>query len=315
MIKIFIGCANESLPIAQTIQLGFSKQPSRPLCIIWNQGVFKPQEYIIPALIKQIGECDYAVFVFSDDDIVFSRGKKKPTARDNVVYECGLATGILGEKNCFILKSKKTVLPSDFVGLTCVSFDEEEFALNREAALGQAITQFSSSIESGSTNSSFPMISWRRYVEAVEALCAKLKLSPRQGGFRYDVIIGISRGGIIAADLINRHFLAEKPLLCLWGDYKSRQPDIDFLSEDAKINQYIIDAVSDPKYRSILVVDDITRCGKTAVAAKDLLQKEFPDKTVGSAVLFVPKEHKKKVNFYAVALDNSGIAMPYSILD
>ena len=59
MVKIFIGCANESMSIAQTIQLGFSKQPNRPLCIIWNQGVFKPQEYVIPALIKQISECDY----------------------------------------------------------------------------------------------------------------------------------------------------------------------------------------------------------------------------------------------------------------
>lgn len=314
MVKIFIGCANESMSIAQTIQLGFSKQPNRPLCIIWNQGVFKPQEYVIPALIKQISECDYAIFVFSEDDIVFSRGKKKPIARDNVVYECGLATGILGEKNCFILKSKRTVLPSDFSGLTCVSFDEEEYRLNHEAALGQAITQFSSSIESGSGNS-FPIISWRRYVEAVEMLCAKLKKSPRQGGFRYDVIIGISRGGIIAADLINRRFLAEKPLLCLWGDYKSRQPDIDFLSEDTKINQYIIDAVSDQRFRNILIVDDITRCGKTVVAAKDLFKKAFPDKKTECAVLFIPKDQKRKVNYYAVELDERSTAMPYSVLD
>ena len=314
MIKIFIGCANESLPIAQTIQLGFSKQPSRPLCIIWNQGVFKPQEYIIPSLIKQISDCDYAIFVFSNDDIVYRRGTKKPTTRDNVVYECGLATGILGEKNCFILKSKKVVLPSDFVGLTCVSFDEDEYNQNREAALGQAITQFSTSIETGSANS-FPLISWRRYVEAVEALCTKLKRSPRQGGFRYDVIIGISRGGIIAADLINRRFMAEKPLLCLWGDYNSRQPDIDFLSEDASINQHTIDAVSDSKYKSILIVDDITRYGKTVVAAKALFKKEFPSKRIECAVLFVPKEQKKKVDYYAVALDDKNVAMPYSVLD
>lgn len=314
MNKIFIGCASESIGIAQTIQLRFSKQKNKPLCIIWDQGVFKPGEYVIPSLIKQIGECDYAIFIFSSDDVTLSRGKKKNTARDNVIYECGLATGILGEKNCFILKSQKTSLPSDFNGLTTADYDEEQYKENPEAALGHAVTEFTTCIETGVKNS-IPMFSWRQYLEAVESICAKIRRSPRQGGFRFDVIIGISRGGIIAADLINRRFLAEKPLLCLWGDYKSRQPEIDFLSEDASINNHIIDAIADEMIKNVLIVDDITRCGRTVIAAKDMISERCPNKCVKSAVLFVPKEHKKKVDFHAVEIDNKSIAMPYAILD
>lgn len=314
MKKIFIGCASESLPIAQTIQLCFSKLSKEYFCIVWNQGVFKLQEYTIPSLIKQASNCDHAIFVFSQDDVTTSRGKRRKTTRDNVIYECGLAAGILGEKNCFVIKSKDIILPSDFKGLTVAEYDDEQYKLNPEAALGQAVTQLTSCISAISPNTS-TVLSWESYIEAVDTLCKKIKRSPRQGGFRFDVIIGISRGGIIAADLINRHFMAEKPLLCLWGDYRTNQPEIDFITGEAAINQHVIDAIADDKYNNILVIDDITRCGKTVVAAKKLIQDYYPNKIIESAVLYVPKEQKDKVRYYAALVKDSTIKMPYSVLD
>lgn len=314
MKKIFIGSSSECLDIARAVQLAFSSNSHQYFCIIWNQNVFEPNSYTIPTLINKIKECDYAIFVFGEDDVTTSRGKKKKTTRDNVVYECGLATGILGYENCFVLKAPHTILPSDFDGLTVADYDHEQVKNNATAAVGQAVTKFEMIMTKEESDLS-PKISWDKYVSDVKKLCNKIRKSPRQGGFRFDIIIGISRGGIITADLINRKFLAEKPLACLWGDYKSKQPDISFNTNETDINKYILEAIQDEKYKNILVVDDITRRGKTIVSATTMLKKLYPEKTIECAVLYLPKEYEKKVKYYAELIDDKSIAMPYAELD
>ena len=315
-INVFIGSSTESLVVAQAVQKELRNRNSKYFPIIWNQADINSSEYIIPELIKLLNNSQYAIFIFNEDDLRKSRGKSAKVVRDNVLFEFGLAVGILGQKNCFVFKTANAYVPSDLAGLTCSIYNKDNIAINACAEMGQAVTEFDRSIISKDDSKSFNnIITWNDYFSSVDAICKKISKSPRQSGFRFDIIVGISRGGIIAADLINRKFLTKNPLACLWGDYYEDQPEILFETKTAEINSYLFEALDSDRYKNILVVDDITRTGKTLISATNLLKSKFSNKTIKSAVLYVPEKHKNKVDYYGEITDNIEISMPYSILD
>ena len=49
---------------------------------VWSQGVFEASKTNIEALERMVQDFDFAVLVFSADDIVFSRGKEFAAPRD-----------------------------------------------------------------------------------------------------------------------------------------------------------------------------------------------------------------------------------------
>lgn len=310
--KIFIGCSTEALDIAYAIQSELISRSKDYLPVIWKQNVIKNGDTTVPALIKEISGCRFAIFIFNKDDKTVSRRKAKATARDNVIFEYGLAVGILGKESCFIFKAASVELPSDFNGMSVSIFESDILADNIQAGIGSCITEFENAVKSRSINKT---VAWQRYMANISTLCKKLNRSPRQNGFRFDVIVGVARGGIIAADLVNRKFMARAPLLCLWSDYYTRQPQITFESELARSNNDIIRALDDDHFKNILVIDDITRKASTITSAAEFIRKRFPDKNVKTAVLFVPKQFSKKVDYYAEEITDDQIAMPYSIID
>lgn len=315
-IKFFIGSSSESLEVAQATQVELKRRNSNYFPVIWNQGVIKASKYVIPELIKELNSSQYAIFIFNDDDIKKSRGKSSKVVRDNVLFEFGLAVGILGKDNCFVFKSTDAKVPSDFDGLTYAVFNKENLKVNAYAEMGEAITEIEHAIITNDYTELFNnIVSWEDYCYNINTICKKISKSPRQKGFRFDIIIGISRGGIIAADLINRKFLTKVPLACIWGDYYENQPQILFETPKTDINTHIFNALSNDKYKNILIVDDITRTGSTLISAKDLLSYKFKDKNIKSAVLYIPEKFKNKVDFYAEVIENTDIEMPYSILD
>ena len=67
---------------------------------VWNQGtIFGLGTATLEALEQAVLAYDFAVFVFSPDDELQSRGKVKPVARDNVVFELGLFIGRLSRRS------------------------------------------------------------------------------------------------------------------------------------------------------------------------------------------------------------------------
>lgn len=315
-INIFIGCSSESLDVAQVVQKELRARNSNYFPILWNQGVIKISKFVIPELIKALNKSQYGIFIFNDDDIKNSRGKKSKVVRDNVLFEFGLAVGILGSDNCFVFKSLDAKVPTDFDGLTYATYNKENFDINSQAEMGQAITDFEHSIKENDYIEIFNnIIPWNDYCFNVDLICKKISKSPRQKGFRFDIIVGISRGGIIAADLINRKFMTKVPLVCMWGDYYTNQPKISFETPNADINTHIFQALNNDKYKNILIVDDITRTGETLIGATNILKNKYENKNIKSAVLYVPDKHKNKVDYFAEIVDNIDIAMPYSILD
>lgn len=310
--KIFIGCSTEALNIAYAIQKELTSRNKDYVPVIWKQNIIQSGDTTVPALIKEISNCHFSIFIFNKDDKITSRGRIKSTARDNVIFEYGLATGILGKEACFIFKASSVDLPSDFDGMSVSIFDSDILTDNIQAGIGPCITEFENAIKSRSISNT---ITWQRYMANINTLCKKINHSPRQNGFRFDAIVGVARGGIIAADLVNRKFMARVPLFCLWSDYYTHQPQITFETELAKSNKEIICALDKDHFKNILVVDDITRNASTITSAADFIKKRYPNKNVKTAVLFVPKHLSKKVDYFAEAITDDQISMPYSIID
>ena len=119
---LFIGCAAESLEIAQEIQLGLKHDNIN--VVIWTDGIFGPSSITIDQLQTTVNESDFAVFVFSPDDMVTSRDTESFAPRDNTVFELGLFMGRLERSRTFIVKEHKSdvKIPTDLLGITPLTY-------------------------------------------------------------------------------------------------------------------------------------------------------------------------------------------------
>jgi len=119
---LFIGCATETLPIAEAIQLGLKHAGIvvRP----WTAGVFGPSGVPVDELLAQVDAADFAAFIFSPDDTVTSRGRSAWAPRDNVVFELGLFMGRLERSRTFIIKAHDDdiKIPSDLLGINPITY-------------------------------------------------------------------------------------------------------------------------------------------------------------------------------------------------
>ena len=85
---IFIGSSTESLEVARAIRSNFDYDDY--VIKLWTGTVFRPSQFPITELQKQIQEVDFAVLVLGADDVVESRNEKSDAPRDNVIFELGL---------------------------------------------------------------------------------------------------------------------------------------------------------------------------------------------------------------------------------
>ncbi|AFC28663.1 nucleotide-binding protein-like protein [Paenibacillus mucilaginosus 3016] len=129
---VFIGSARESIAIASTIHKALSHfaQVSP-----WYAGTFHAMHYTMDDLEARLAASDFAVFVFSPDDLLLHRGKLVLTPRDNTVFEMGLFWGKLKRGRVFFVvpeyvemeyhKEKITEfhLMSDLQGLTLLRYE------------------------------------------------------------------------------------------------------------------------------------------------------------------------------------------------
>jgi predicted nucleotide-binding protein len=132
--RVFIGSSSEGLSIAAKVQELLTADVTS---VVWNQGtVFGLGSSTLESLEKAVLDYDFAIFVFTPDDELHTRGLSKPVARDNVVFELGLFTGKLGRKKSFVLNPGKGAveLPSDLLGITTASYDVGESDLAESLA-------------------------------------------------------------------------------------------------------------------------------------------------------------------------------------
>jgi hypothetical protein len=89
---------------------------------------FALSQTIIESLEDEFPKYDAFVFILTPDVIIFDRENQYSSARDNLLFEMGLAMGLKKRKNIFIIKQKcnnkaeEIKLPSDILGVNCGEF-------------------------------------------------------------------------------------------------------------------------------------------------------------------------------------------------
>ncbi|MDR1121770.1 MAG: nucleotide-binding protein [Dysgonamonadaceae bacterium] len=131
MKKIFIGSSKQSLNIANAVQRSLKSVLGRGFSIkVWNQNVFPLSETFIETLCLAANEeYDFAIFIFSPDDIKVFDDKEFFEARSNVIFEYGLFTGTLNRNKVFVVSPsdcENFIIPSDISGATFAQYEHKK---------------------------------------------------------------------------------------------------------------------------------------------------------------------------------------------
>jgi hypothetical protein len=142
---VFVGSSKEGHRIAKSIQVQLDDSCEVE---IWSQGIFGLSQGTLEALELALQRFDFAILVLTADDLVTRRGKKRPSARDNVIFELGFFVAGLGHERAFMVydRSNPPDLPSDLAGISVATF-EPHTSGNIEASLGAPCTEILSAIE------------------------------------------------------------------------------------------------------------------------------------------------------------------------
>ncbi|MEY2482704.1 MAG: hypothetical protein QOK24_1232 [Verrucomicrobiota bacterium] len=141
--RIFIASSVEGLSVANAIQYNLRDDAE---VSVWNQGVFRLSATAVDSLEQTTP--DFAVFVFSPDDVLKIRGTETPSVRDNLIFELGLFIGRLGRNRCFVLVPERAELhiPTDLIGLTPARYEVGRSDENDVAASASACHEVRSAV-------------------------------------------------------------------------------------------------------------------------------------------------------------------------
>jgi predicted nucleotide-binding protein len=113
--------------------------------VVWTQkDIFEPGKFTLESLEENARRSDFAVMVFGPDDVIFSRGKRQPSPRDNVIFELGLFMGALDRKRAFVVAplGKKLKVPTDILGANLVVY-----SVGGNKSLDQGVDEACSSLK------------------------------------------------------------------------------------------------------------------------------------------------------------------------
>jgi len=146
--KIFIGSSVEGKFIAEALNANLDHEIRGR---VWPN-TFIAGSITIDSLLKECDENNFAIFVFSPDDVVKMRDKTFYGARDNVIFESGLFMGQLGREQVFIVTPRNLPdyhLLTDLLGVTTLTYDANRVKNPSEvrSALQTAATDISMAIK------------------------------------------------------------------------------------------------------------------------------------------------------------------------
>jgi len=310
--NIILFSSSEGLKVAKSIQRNISGHT----CKLWTNNFFTISKQAIEDLTNSRDHHSYAVVVVTPDDISIIRGKKHKTPRDNIVFEMGLSLALFGTENTIIVCPEDVKLPTDTLGMTLLNYTADDNDI--DATGGTISSKIERHIEKRSENSCFvSSMTWNEYMNLVSILISKLKrLDNGCAGYHFDIVVGVSRGGLLIADLIGRAFGKNFPAIYLFADRRDKNGIFD--SDDCILNNKdIINILSHQSIRNILVVESMTREGITIDRAKKYLQANLPGKQIKSAVLLTDRKFgiNKNIDFVAKYTETQRLRMPYNAFD
>ena len=135
--SLFIGSSSEGLEFARAVRFLLAQDAE---VTVWKEGFFGLGSTYIETLMNSLPRFDFAILVFTPDDLVDSREVAAFGARDNVIFELGLFMGRLGRERTFILYQTDAGLkiPTDLSGVTMATYEWPRTNGNYRAAVGAA---------------------------------------------------------------------------------------------------------------------------------------------------------------------------------
>ena len=91
---------------------------------VWDENFFKLNVSTFDSLCKKAIMYDFAIVLYTKDDISLSRRRFFSTPRDNIIFEHGLFTGIIGRYKTYALIQNGVKIPSDLFGITYSYFSD-----------------------------------------------------------------------------------------------------------------------------------------------------------------------------------------------
>ena len=150
------------------------------------------------------------------------------------------------------------------------------------------------------------IISWDTITDGCTVLADKI--SQKQ---KYDIIIGIGRGGLIPASILANYL--EIPRVLNFG---CRSYSKDNRKQGLEIYQDI-ELIQGQKYLSnsnVLVIDDLSDTGDTFAGTMLSIAERFPNRSMASAALYVKPEAEYIPDFYYKKLTaNPWLVFPWEM--
>ncbi|MCS6097162.1 DNA-binding protein [Shewanella baltica] len=138
--RIFIGSSSESYEVASACNACMDRSAEGTL---WPK-IFEPGGSTLSSLNEKANNVDFALFIFTPDDLTVMRGNEKPSIRDNVLFELGLFIGAIGQERCFILRPRGSdfFMPSDLLGINTQDYNANRSDNEIESAVSAACSAF-----------------------------------------------------------------------------------------------------------------------------------------------------------------------------
>ena len=144
--RLFIGSSVEGLLVAEAAQANLYRYVETT---IWHQGIFELSKSSLDSLQNALDGFDFALFVFTPDDVLKIRGEEHRVARDNVIFELGLFVGRLNKEHCFLLLPENQHdlhLPTDLLGVNPAKYENGRRDGNLQAATSPACAEIREAI-------------------------------------------------------------------------------------------------------------------------------------------------------------------------
>ena len=199
--RLFIGSSSEAQELARKLHTHL-EDVAEPT--IWSQGIFHLNDNTLESLIKATDNFDFAVFIFSKDDVLRLRNNEYQAARDNVILEFGLFIGSIGRDRTYYLIPKDSSdfrIPTDLAGITPATYDERIDG-NLMASLNSAADQIRQRIKALNLKS-------RGYAKELEMLFEKNGDTKRE--LNMPIVARLKNQEYTEAEALCRNYLKQYP--------------------------------------------------------------------------------------------------------
>lgn len=302
-VVVFSASKDRGIAVQVQVRLGSLGVPST----VWDQGAIPPGGILLRDIQVAIDNASAAVLVMSADHEVEFDDRIVGVPRDNLVFECGLAVGMLGLTRTFVLKPRprrgepELHLPSDIGGAVWL-----EYAPAPSKDFIPSIAECAAAIEQrlGELYGDDKRMDWTGFDRAIDKLVefAWVKGSGA-GGFVPDAVVAINPGGALVASA----FYQRRRFKYLFH-VSPRFEDHD------RIRTALAGLTELPRPIHILVVNDSVKTGESLATVLEALREQFDDsqaKIKSVAILDVRPPDQRKTGASVEVLERGYTAFPW----